>query len=233
LRLLVTRPLPQGEALAQRLRAAGHEALICPLLTVEWLDADLSLDGVAALVFTSANGVAAFARLQETRGLPVFCVGDATARAAREAGFSEVESAEGNAQDLADLIRARWPREGGGLLHISGEDQAFDLTGDLSRRGFDARRAVLYRTLAVEQLPGDVRTALDSGAMDGMLFLSPRTAASFVSLCERQGLGERCRTLAAYCLSEAVAEAAGGLPWGTVRIAARPTQSSLLDLLSD
>ena len=232
MRLLVTRPLPQGDALAQRLRAAGHEALLCPLLSVEWLEAELPLRGIAALLFTSANGLTAFARLSEERGLPVFTVGDATARAAREVGFTQVQSAKGKAQDLAELIQARGRPEDGPLLHVSGEEQAFDLCGALASAGFEAQRVVLYRTLAVEQLPGDVRTALDSGTLDGILFLSPRTAASFVSLCERQGLGERCRTLTAYCLSEAVAKAAGPLPWGTVRIAERPTQASLLNLLS-
>ncbi len=67
--------------------------------------------------------------------------------------------------------------------------------------------------------------------MDGVLFFSPRTAESFASLCARDGLSERCRTLTAFCLSPAVAEAAA-LPWRAVRIAARPDQESLLELLS-
>ena len=51
----------------------------------------LDLDGVQALIATSANGVRAFAARDPRRSLPVCAVGDATARAASDAGFADVE----------------------------------------------------------------------------------------------------------------------------------------------
>ena len=235
MKLLVTRPQPQGDALARRLRALGHEVLTAPLLEIEFLPDPPDMDGVAALLFTSTNGVAAFSRSVAVRGavaeLPVLTVGGATAEAAQEAGFRAVESAEGDAQDLLALAKARAAGITGGLLHVSGADQAFDLTGALRAAGIDAKRHVAYRAAAAERLPQPVRTSLMKGDMDGVLFFSPRTADSFASLCAREGLSERCRTLTAFCLSPAVAEAAA-LPWRTVRIAARPDQESLLELLS-
>ncbi len=235
MRLLVTRPQPQGDALARRLRALGHEALAAPLLEIEFLPGPPNLEGVGALLFTSANGVAAFSRSLEVGSgvgaLRVLTVGGATADAARAAGFLNVESAEGDAAALLALARERAAEISGRLLHISGEDQALDLSGALSGAGIAAERHVAYRARAAERLPDAVRTALKTGDVDGVLFFSPRTAESFASLCARDGLSERCRTLTAFCLSPAVAEAAA-LPWRAVRIAARPDQESLLELLS-
>ena len=55
----------------------------------------------------AANGARALARATQRRDLPVLAVGDATARAAREAGFESVTSAGGDVGDLAPLAAAR------------------------------------------------------------------------------------------------------------------------------
>jgi uroporphyrinogen-III synthase len=108
MRLLVTRPLDESQALAERLEARGHQAAIEPLLTIAPdLLAPLSLEGVQALLFTSANGVRAFALRSPRRDLPVYAVGPATAAAAREIGCATVESAGGDVRALAALVVTR------------------------------------------------------------------------------------------------------------------------------
>lgn len=231
MRLLVTRPREQGARLAGELRAQGHEALLCPLLEPVFEGELPSLEGVGALVFTSQTGVAAFTALTEQRGLPVFCVGGATQAAALAAGFRRVTSAEGDAGDLLALLRRKGAAQAAPLLHLSGAEQALDLGGALAAEGIRLERAILYRMEPARQLPEDVRTALDAGELDAVLFFSPRTASVFVCLCEREGLSERCRTLEALCLSPAVAEAAASLPWRRLRTAERPNRQSLMDLL--
>src|SRR5690606_24915182 len=107
-RLLLTRPEEDARPLGERLRAAGHEVLIEPLLKIRYRDAPtLELDGVQALLLTSANGVRALARHSHRRDLPVLAVGDATACAARAAGFSDVRSADGDVHDLEALVVAQ------------------------------------------------------------------------------------------------------------------------------
>ncbi len=90
-RIWITRALPGAESTAERVRALGHEAVVAPLLTVQPLaDTRIDLAGVAALAFTSANGVRAFAEKCADRSLRVFAVGLATAQAARQVGFRAV-----------------------------------------------------------------------------------------------------------------------------------------------
>src|SRR3954467_11037655 len=120
-RALVTRPRAEAMALAEALAARGIEAILEPLLDIHYRDEPApDLTGVQAVLCTSANGVRALARLSGDRELPLFAVGDATARRAREAGFTNVFSAGGDAADLARLARQRLQPDVGRLVHVAG-----------------------------------------------------------------------------------------------------------------
>ena len=99
MKVLVTRPAEDGAEIAKRLAAMGHEALLAPLLRIEFLAGPpLSLDDVQAILATSANGVRALARRTSVRDLPLFAVGPQTAAAAQEAGFVRIRNAAGDAK---------------------------------------------------------------------------------------------------------------------------------------
>src|SRR5580658_8892954 len=107
LRALVTRPRHEAEQLAARLAERGIDAVIEPMMTIVDRGALPDLVGVQAILCTSANGVRALAQASGERGVPVFAVGDATAREACAAGFRAVDSAGGNVEDLARLVARR------------------------------------------------------------------------------------------------------------------------------
>src|ERR671930_465935 len=107
MKLLVTRP--QGERTAAALRARGHDPLLAPLLRIEPIDVDLAGTFVA-VVLTSVNAARALAthsQRAELTKLPMFAVGQRSAQAAREIGFENVTSADGDITDLAGLIVER------------------------------------------------------------------------------------------------------------------------------
>src|SRR5580658_9862868 len=105
---LITRPRDEAEALAALLARRGIEAVIEPMIEIVERGAALpDLVGVQAILCTSANGVRALAQASGERGVPVFAVGDATAREACAAGFRAVDSAGGNVEDLARLVARR------------------------------------------------------------------------------------------------------------------------------
>jgi uroporphyrinogen-III synthase len=240
LRALVTRPEEDAAPLAAALAERGVEVTVEPLLSIRWIaDAPIDLAGVQALLFTSANGARGFAALAATREipgwreLPVFAVGDASAAAAREAGFSRVESAGGDVAALARLVVDRLDPKAGALFHAAGSAVAGDLGGLLGAAGFTVRREMLYEAKPAEQLSPTTVTALADRGFDLVLFFSPRTAATFVTLTRAAGEGvvNGCAAAAAVCLSPAVAAAAGELPWREVQTAARPEMMALLDLI--
>jgi len=232
MRVLVTRPEPDAEALVTALRGLGFQVLSEPLLAVEPIPkAQIDLAGVQALLFTSANGVRVFAQLSRQRGLPVFAVGDATARAARQAKFAQTESAGGTVEDLADLVARRLEPAAGDLFHGAASQVAGDLKGLLESAGFTVRRRVLYRTRPAESLSAKARKAIAEGRVDAVLFFSPRTAETFVRLGVEAGLSTAFASCYAVCLSQAVAKRLEALAWREVHVAARPDQDHVLRAL--
>lgn len=231
LRVLVTRPAADAAPLAGRLRALGLEPVIEPLLTIEPTGETVALDGVQAVLLTSANGARALARATARRDFVVLAVGNATAQAARDHGFADVHSAGRDVDSLAALALAHCTPAAGALLHVSGREVAGDLVARLARAGFAVRRAVLYRAESAAALSPELCALLARRGIDAALFLSPRTARSFVTLAEGTNLAVSCRRIVALCLSPAVAQALPPGMWRAVRIAAAPTQAALLEAL--
>lgn len=178
------------------------------------LDAVVDLDGVAALAFTSRNGVDVFAGLSAERGLPVFTVGDATAEAAREKGFADVRSADGALGDMAALLMSEAPQ--GGMLLVPG---ALEPAGDLP--------ALLVGRIWARALPiyEAVETSVAAPqSFDAVLIHSARAGKA---LRARGPFGGGC----AVVLSEAVANALGDRAGLEIRIAAAPNEAALLEAL--
>ena len=231
MRIWVTRTAPDAEATAARLRTLGHAPLVAPLLEVRASGAaSPSLDGVGALAFTSRNGVTAFASVCAERGLPVFAVGEATARAARGAGFGEVQSADGDVQALAALIANRRERFTGALLHPGAHEPADDLPGALKALGINARAHPMYRTDPAT-LPLAVTAALAARPveLDGVLVHSARAAECLAALPELQ---RAAQSITAFCISPAAAAPLRSLDLRSVAIAPQPDETALLNLLS-
>lgn len=236
MKALVTRPSEDAGTVAAALEARGIEPLLEPLLSIRFAADGAArlaplLPGVQAALFTSVNGVRAFAQASAGRSLPAFAVGDATAQAARAAGFGDVVSAGGNVEDLARLVIERLSPAGGALLHAAAGAVAGDLAGRLAGAGFEVRRAILYEAVPASSFTAETQRALAAGEIGLALFFSPRTAATFVRLAAGAGLEPQCRRIAAIALSPAVASAAGAMPWRTVRTADVPQMGAMLDAL--
>lgn len=230
---IVTRPEPDATSFAALCRARGVRPILSPLMTVRVLAAPVDLSDTSAIAFTSANGVRAFAENCAVRDLPVFAVGSATAKAAREAGFSDVRAAGGDVERLASHIASETANSRRRVLHIAGETRAGDLAAMLEARGISARRQTLYSAAPAEALPAAAIDAVREPAGDLWVSLfSPRTARLFVALAERAGLREAFGGLRAACLSEAVAEAAGD-GWKSVSVAPERCAESLVALIAD
>lgn len=230
---LVTRPREDSEGVSRELRARGLEVAVEPLLDIHYLDVAVDASGIQGILATSANGVRALARLLPDRALPVWAVGDASARMARDLGYQNVESAGGDVETLAALVRDRCDPAMGAFLHAAGSVTAGDLSGRLNESGFTVRRLVLYEARTADTISAETAGALRAGDLELALFFSPRTAATFATLANAAGLAAATAGMTAYALSPAVAENLAALPWAAVRVAAAPTQAALLAALED
>jgi uroporphyrinogen-III synthase len=226
---LITRPRDEAEALAALLARRGIEAVIEPMIEIVERHAAMpDLAGVQAILCTSANGVRALARASGERGVPVFAVGDATAREAGAAGFRAVDSAGGNVEDLARLVARRLRPVDGRLLHVAGSEVAGDLAGALGAAGFAVERVVLYEAHPAAALRAATARSIGNGAIDLALFFSPRSAAIFARLVGAAGIANGLATSVAISISSAADAALGDLPFRDRITAAVPTQAALL-----
>lgn len=232
MRLLITRPEPDGARSAEAFRARGHEVLLAPLIHIEPVSADLG-GAWAAVVITSANALIGFAddaRLQALTRLPLVAVGDRSAAAARQAGFAEVTSAGGSAQDLIRLLPSLPVASGRPLLYLAGADRAADLATELAAAGLNIDTRVVYRAAPLRQFPERASSALAAGRIDGVLHYSRRAAEAYVALASGR-LGDAALRPAQFCLSARIAEALTAAGAADVRAAAYPTEQSLLQLV--
>jgi uroporphyrinogen-III synthase len=215
----ITRTAPGADRLADRVRDAGFEAVVSPLLMLDpdFRPPEVALDDVAALAFTSVNGLA-FADLTAQRNWPVFAVGDRTAEAARRKGFTHVASAGGDATALAERIARGWAGRAGVLLVPGAEQPAADMAGLLAGR-VPTRSLAVYRTVEAPAAAPEF--------FDIVLLQSARAAEALA----RRLTSEAAANRVAVALSPTVAWPIRASGFVEVRIAARPDENSLIAAL--
>jgi uroporphyrinogen-III synthase len=237
MRLLVTRPEPDALKLTALLEEAGHEAVVEPLLSVSFEGGDaVDLEGAQALIATSRNALRALKSLPglaAARQLPLFAVGRATAAEARALGFGTVVTGAGTAAELVAHIVSVLDPAAGVLVHLAGDALAYDLAGELDAHGFRVRQPVVYRMAAATAFGETTAEALAMHEIDGVLLMSPRTAAVYARLVAKHGLTSAVRALPHFCLSAAVARQPK--PLGTIpaRIAEAPRLEEVLALIDE
>jgi uroporphyrinogen-III synthase len=235
MRLLVTRPEPDALKLSGVLEDAGHATVVEPLLSVSFDGGDpVDLDGAQAVLATSRNALRALKStpaLAEARHLPLFAVGKATAAEARTLGIETVVTGAGTAAELVAHIVSVLDPAAGVLVHLAGNVLAYDLAGELEAHGFRVRQPVVYRMLAATAFGETTVEAFAMREIDGVLLMSPRTAAIYARLVMKHGLTSVVRALPHFCLSEAVArqlQPLGGVP---TEIAEAPRLEEVLALI--
>jgi uroporphyrinogen-III synthase len=234
-RVLVTRPAPDDERTANALRALGHEPVQAPVLRVQSVsDAELGSGPWSAVVITSGNAARAItthSRRQEVRALPVFTVGHRSGDAAREAGFAQVESADGDVDALGKLVAEKVTDRRRPILYLAGQDRTGDLAGVLGDAGIPVLTTVIYRTVPRRVLNPTARAAIEAGKIDAVLHFSRRSAANFLKLAEAAHVADKVLQMRHYCLSKQVGEPLVEAGATQVFYAAAPNEKSLLELI--
>lgn len=208
-RVLVLRPEPGASATAGKARALGLTAQAVPLFDISpiaWSAPEAAdFDGV---LLTSANALRhAGDKLAAYRGLPVYAVGEATAEAARQAGFGIASTGNAGVDRLLDSIEPRLK-----LLHLCGEDRR-----DPEQPKQHILAVPVYRSTAIQS----PRLGNTSGCV--ALVHSPRAGQRLGEIAEERS------GIALAAISAATAEAAGD-GWASVDIADEPSDEALLAL---
>ena len=219
--IFAIRPEPGLQATLQAARDLGLAIIGRPLFEVHpvgWNAPDPA--DFDALLVGSANAFRhGGAALEKFVSLPVHAVGEATAEAAREAGFTVAHIGEGGLQTVVDA--AKTPVR---FLRLAGADHVdIDMP-----KGVQVKPVVVYDVRAIPLTGGD---EISLRASDSLVLLHSAAAARhFASEVDRRGLDRAALSLA--CLGPRIAKAAGK-GWKRVKTPPQPSDAALLELARD
>jgi len=207
-RVLVLRPEPGASATVEKARSRDLDAFAVPLFEIEPVHWDVPEQaGFDGILFTSANAIRhAGQQLGELRGLAAYAVGEATADAARDAGFDIRSTGNDGVDRLLQSIEPDLR-----LLHLCGEDRKAPSTAPQTIVPVTVYRAK-ERAADLSQAAGSV-----------VLVHSPRAGRRLADLMENRS------DIRVAAISAAAAEAVGG-GWQRVEAAKDPSDDALLAL---
>lgn len=208
--LIVLRPEPGASATVARAAAAGLTAMAVPLFAagpLPWVAPHP--DNYDALLLTSANAPRFAGRqLERLRLLPSWCVGRATADAARNAGLAVAETGDGDAASLISRAASAGIRR---MLWLAGAAR----TDIVVPAGLKVDVETVYHAAPLPVDPAQ----LSGPAV--MLVHSKRAARRLAELVrERSGIN-------LVAISPAVSAAAGD-GWRRVEVASRPDDGEMV-----
>ncbi len=216
--LIVIRPQPGNDASVAHARKLGMQAhgfVLFEMVGKSWEAAipgqhDALLVGSAQVFRLGGGG------LNGLRALPLYAVGEATAEAARAAGYTVAAVGEGSMQTLLGAVSAQHRR----LLRLTGEERV----ALQPPKGMLIDERVVYQAKAAP-LPGELVTLLADPAI--IAVHSAEAARHLAAQCVTHGIKRARLRLAA--LSQRIAAAAGD-GWGEVAVASYPEDKALLAL---
>jgi uroporphyrinogen-III synthase len=224
--MILTRPAAQSARFAQQCRdrfGDRIEIVTAPLLRIEPIIKEIDLTHIAALAFTSENGVRVFADISKTRSILSFCVGARTAEVAQGYGL-DAFSADGTVADLIEMIGQRAT---GPILHLRGVHVRGDLVATLIAKGLTARELAIYDQIPM-QLPAQILQQMSGDRPILLPIFSPRTA----QLLGDALAGTQTGQIHLPCLSAAVRDALPAHLQASASVSVRPTADAMLERVS-
>jgi uroporphyrinogen-III synthase len=240
MRVLITRPENRAGTTAAKLAELGHEVVSFPLFAAvsdqHALRAALGVPH-SAIAMTSAEAVRGLVELGEALGphlrTPVFAVGKATARAARNAGFADVVVSGGGGTELARVVidhHADTPPTLP-ILYLAGEKRMGRFEKLLAESGFECVVAETYRMEPIVYSIEQQQALLVDRKADAVMFYSRETANAFFDLAIFTQSREAIARTLFLCLSRNIAEAVPEELRLSAVVSDNPDEDELIDLL--
>ncbi len=228
MRVLVLRAVDDARGTASRLAAAGHEAILSPVLEIRILSNEIPHAKFDALAATSAHAFGAPAP-PELQDVPLFVVGERTAQAARRAGYRALATVRRDAAALVPALQAAFWAQAR-VLYLAGRDRKSVLERALAPR-YDLR---VIETYAAEEAAGftdEARGLLEQGRIDAVLHYSRRSAAAFRRLVAGATLDSTLAGLRHVAISADAAAPLVDAGW-MVDIADQPEETAMIRALN-
>ena len=212
--ILLTRPLEDCSEMILKFKSLGHQVSHLPLLEINKVNySEKSFLNFKGIIFTSANSVKFLDLKQIDKNILCFCVGNVTEKKARSAGFQKVISAEGNVENLKELILQNFNPKDGKLIYVSGETISIDLDQQLSNEGYNIERIINYRTSHNKKFNDEFTNELKQKIPDIVYVYSQNSASSFINFIKVNQFESLWMNTNLMCIGEKTSSILNEIKW--------------------
>ena len=212
--ILLTRPLEDCQDMIVKFQLLGHEVSHMPLIYVEKKNyKEVNFEDFKGIIFTSSNAIKFLNLKKINKKINCFCVGTATEKKARNYGFQNTFSAEGNVNNLKEIIFQNFNSSDGKLLYVSGEIISNELDKRLISEGYDVARIVNYTVKHTENLNEDFVEKIKMKMPDIVYIYSQNSASSFLNLIKNYNLSNLWMDTNLMCISEKTSSVLNEIKW--------------------
>ena len=197
-----------------KFQSLGHEISHLPLINIEGLKYEVpNYSEFKGIIFTSSNAIKFLDIKSIDKKLKCFCVGDATEKKARNAGFQNVFAAEGNVNNLKELILQNFKPSEGKLIYISGEIISSDLDKELISSGYTIERLINYRANAIEKYDEGFIEKLKLKMPEITYIYSQNSAINFLKVIKNYQLETLWMNTNLMCIGEKTSSILNEIKW--------------------
>ena len=212
--ILFTRPLEDCHEMILKFQSLGHEISHLPLINIEGLKYEVpNYSEFKGIIFTSSNAIKFLDIKNIDKKLKCFCVGNATEKKARSAGFQNVFAAEGNVNNLKELILQNFKPSEGKLIYISGEIISSDLDKELTSSGYTIERLINYRANAIEKYDEGFIEKLKLKMPEITYIYSQNSAINFLKVIKNYQLETLWMNTNLMCIGEKTSSILNEIKW--------------------
>ena len=212
--ILFTRPLEDCHEMILKFQSLGHEISHLPLINIEGLKYEVpNYSEFKGIIFTSSNTIKFLDIKNIDKKIKCFCVGDATEKKARSAGFQNVFAAEGNVNNLKELILQNFKPSEGKLIYISGEIISSDLDKELISSGYTIERLINYRANTIEKYDEGFIENLKLKMPEITYIYSQKSAINFLKVIKNYQLETLWMNTNLMCIGEKTSSILNEIKW--------------------
>jgi len=212
--ILFTRPLEDCREIILKFQSLGHDVSHLPLITIEGLKyGSLNYSDFEGVVFTSSNAIKFLDIKDIDKKMICFCVGNATEKKARSVGFQNVFTAEGNVNNLKELILQNFNSSQGKLIYVSGEDTSGNLDKQLMSEGYNVERIINYRANPIDKYDEGFIEKLKLKMPEVTYVYSQNSAINFLKIIRNYQLETLWMNTNLMCIGEKTSTILNEIKW--------------------
>ncbi len=212
--ILLTRPLEDSYGMILKFQSLGHDVSHLPLINIESKKYEsIDFSDFNGIIFTSANAIKFLNLKLIDKKIICFCVGSATEKKAKNNGFQNIFCADGNVNNLKELILQNFNSSDGKLLYVSGEIISNKLDQRLISEGYNVKRIINYTASPVEKFNDEFIKKLKLKMPDIVFIYSQNSAFSFLNLIKNYQLENLWMNCNLMCIGDKTSAVLNEIKW--------------------